>query len=109
MANTYKILGQSAPNAATSTTLYTCPASTQTIVSVITATNRSATGTSIRVSIDPDAAGDSNPDYIAFDLPIAGNQTIELGRGVVCDASDLIRVYNTLATVSFSAFGVEIT
>jgi hypothetical protein len=31
MATTYKVLGQSNPSATTATTLYTCPASTQTV------------------------------------------------------------------------------
>ena len=109
MANAYKILGQSAPAAATGTTLYTCPGATQTVVSVITVCNRSAIGTTFRVSIDPAAAGDSNADYIAYDVPIGGNETLELGRGVVLNATDLLRVYNTLATLTFNAFGVEIT
>lgn len=109
MPNSYKILGQSAPGAAAGTTLYTCPASTQTIVSVINACNRSNVATSIRVSIDAAGGGDSNEDYLCYDLPIGPNETIELGRGVILNATGLIRVYNTLATVTFNAFGVEIT
>lgn len=109
MANTYKVLGQSNPSAATSTTVYTCPASTQTVVSAITVCNRSATPTSFRVSVDVNGAGDSNEDYIAYDVPIGGNEAIALGKGVTLDASDLIRVYATLATLTFSVFGEEIT
>lgn len=109
MASTRKVLGQSAPAAATSTTLYTCPAVTETVVSSIIACNRSATPTAIRVSVDVNGAGDSDADYIAYDLPIGANETIALGHGVTLDASDLIRVYNTLATVTFSVFGQENT
>ena len=54
-------------------------------------------------------AGDSNEDYIAYDVPIGGNEAIALGKGVTLDASDLIRVYATLATLTFSVFGEEIT
>jgi hypothetical protein len=108
MANTYKVLGQSNPTAATSTTLYTCPASTQTVVSSIIVCNRSSVATSFRVSIDVNGAGDSNEDYIAYDVPIEGNETIALGHGVTIDASDLIRCYATLATLTFSVFGQEI-
>ena len=107
--NTYKILGQSSPSAATSTTLYTCPSATQTIVSVVTVCNRSNVGTSIRVSIDAAGAGDSNEDYIAYDMPIGPNEALELGRGAVLVATSLLRVYATLATVTFNAYGVEIT
>lgn len=109
MANTYKVLGQSNPSATTSTTLYTCPSVTQTVVSVITVANRSATPTTFRVSIDVNAGGDSNEDYIAYDVPIGGNQALELGKGLTLDAADLIRVYAGAATLSFGVFGQEIT
>ncbi len=109
MANAWKVLGQSAPSAATSTTLYTVPGATQVVISSITVCNRSNVGTSFRVSIDVNGAGDSNEDYIAYDVPIAGNETIAIGQGVTLDASDLIRVYATLATLTFGAFGQEIT
>jgi len=109
MANAWKVLGQSNPSATTSTTLYTCPSSTQTIVSSIIVCNRSATGTSFRVSVDVNGGGDSNEDYIAYDVPIAGNETLALGHGITVDASDLIRVYATLATLTFSVFGQEIS
>lgn len=106
--NTYKVLGQSAPGATTATTLYTCPASTQTVVSVIVVCNRS-TATTFRVGIDVDGAGDGNSDYLAYDTPIGANETIELGKGVTLDASDLIRVYAGSANLTFSVFGQEIT
>lgn len=109
MANAWKVLGQSNPSAATSTTLYTCPASTQTVVSTIIVCNRSTTPTSFRVSVDVNGAGDSNEDYIAYDVPIEANESIALAHGITLDASDLIRVYATLATLTFSAFGQEIT
>lgn len=108
MANTYKVLGQSAPAATTATTLYTCPSSTQTVVSVIVVCNRS-TATTFRVGVDVDAAGDGNSDYLAYDMPIGANETVELGKGVTLDASDLIRVYAGSANLTFSVFGQEIT
>lgn len=109
MANAWKVLGQSNPSATTSTTVYTCPSATQTVVSSIVVCNRSATATSFRVSIDVNGAGDSNEDYIAYDVAIGGNEVIALGHGVTLDASDLIRVYATLATLTFSVFGQEIS
>ena len=107
MAVAYKVLGQSAPGAATSTTLYTCPASTQTVLSNVIVCNRSPVPTSFRLGVDVNGAGDDNADYIAFDVPIEGNETISLAHGVTMDASDLLRCYATLATLTFSAFGQE--
>ena len=109
MPNAWKVLGQSAPSAATSTTLYTCPGSTQTVVSSIVVCNRSAVPTSFRLGVDVNGAGDSNEDYLAYDCPIGANETIALAHGVTLDASDLIRCYATLATLTFSAFGQEIS
>lgn len=109
MANTYKVLGQSNPSAATSTTLYTCPSATQTIVSKVTVCNRSSTPTTFRLGIDVNAGGDSNEDYLFYDFPIAGNESIDVMHGCTLDASDLIRCYATLATLSFSVFGEEIS
>lgn len=109
MASTRKVLGQSAPSAATMTTLYTVPSSTETVLSCVIVCNRSAVATTFRLSVDVNAAGDSDADYIAYDIPIQGNETIALAHGVTLDASDLLRCYATLATLTFSAFGQENT
>lgn len=109
MTNAWKVLGQSSPGAASMTTLYTCGGGTQTIVSCVIVCNRSATPTSFRLSVDVNGGGDSNEDYIAYDVPIQGNETIALGHGITLDASDLIRCYATLATLTFSVYGQEIT
>lgn len=109
MANAWKVLGQSNPSAATSTTLYTCPSATQTVVSTIIVCNRSSTGTTFRVSVDVNGGGDTDEDYIAYDVAISGNETLALGQGITLDASDLIRVRATLATLTFSVYGQEIS
>lgn len=104
-----KVLGQVKPAATTLTDLYTVPASKQAWVSAIVATNESATPTSIRVSVAPAGAADATSQYLAYDLPIAGNQEIVVAQGVGLATTDKIRVYNTLATVNFTATGGEIT
>lgn len=110
MADTFKILGQSNPAAATATTLYTVPGATSTVLSSVIVTNRSATGTSFRISFTPTGGtDDQNQQFIAYDLQIKGNQTIEFTVGVTLEATAKIRVYATLATLTFTAFGVEVT
>lgn len=109
MAYTQKVLGQSAPAAATSTTLYTCPNPCQTVISSIIVCNRSSVPTTFRLSVDVNGAGDSDADYLAYDVPIQGNEVIALAHGVTLDSTDLIRCYATLATLTFSAFGQEKT
>lgn len=109
MADTYKVLAQSNPSATTLTDVYTCPGATQTIVSTVTIANRSATGTSFRISVAINGAADANQQYIAYDVAIGGNEAIALTLGITVDAADVIRVYATLATLSFNIFGVEKT
>lgn len=106
MAENYEKLGESAPGAATATTLYTVPSSTDVVVSVITVCNRSAVATSYRVGIDVGGSGDSDSQWSYYDTPIEGNETHEIMRGVTLTATDLIRIYATLATLSFNAYGV---
>jgi hypothetical protein len=105
----YKVLGQLNPGATTATTLYTCPntAGNYAVVSTVTVCNRSSTPTSFRLWIAINAAGDDNVQYVAYDLPIAGNEHVGFTEGYTLGPNDLIRVYATLATLSFSAFGEE--
>lgn len=109
MAQIYKILGQSNPNAATLTDSYTVPASTSAVVSTITVANRSATATAFRISVAPAGAGDSVEQYLYYDIAIDGNDTFATTIGISLETTDVIRVYATLATLSFNITGVEIT
>lgn len=109
MAVAYKVLGQVATAAATATTLYTCPASTQTVISTITVANTSATASKFRIAIRPNAATLATAHYIAYDVGLAGNDAIALTLGLTVDAADVVTVYASTATVVFNAYGSEIT
>lgn len=109
MASAYSVLGQSAPGAASLTSLYTVPASTQAIISTIVAANRSATPTDIRIAVRPAGAAIADQHYIAHTVAIGANETLTFTLGITMEATDVLSVYNTLATVSFNAFGVELT
>ena len=109
MTVAYKVLGQSAPSAASSTTVYTCPSSTQTVLSFVSVCNRSSVATTYRLGIDVNGAGDDNPDYLHYDTAIEGLETQYVMHGATLDAADLIRCYATLATLTFCVCGQEIT
>ena len=109
MAETYKVLGQVNPSATTLTTGYTVPAATSAVVSTVSVANRSATPTAFRLSVAVAGAADNNIQYLAYDVPIAGNETQTLTLGVTLATTDIVRVYATVATLSFNIFGVEIT
>jgi hypothetical protein len=106
---TYKVIAQSSPAAATLTTLYTVPAATQVVLSTIIVANRSATRTKFRIAVSPAGAAVANEHYIAYDVDIEGNDMQEITLGVTLTATDVVRVYATLATLSFNAFGIQIT
>ena len=109
MATTsYKILGQSAPSATTSTDLYTVPASTETIVSSLVVCNRSTSSATYRISVASDGAALANAQYLVYDATINGSETVALTLGITVNATDKIRVYASTANLSFAAFGSEI-
>ncbi len=107
MATVQKVLGQSKPSATTLTAAYTVPALTQATVSTITVANQSATATSFRISIAVSGAADTPAQYLYYDVPISGNDTFATTIGLTLGAGDIVRVYNTLATLSFNIFGIE--
>jgi hypothetical protein len=107
MATTYKVLAQSKPSATTLTAAYTVPALTTATVSTITVANQSATATSFRVSVAVNGAADTAAQYLYYDIAIPGNNTFATTIGITLGAGDVVRVYNTLATLSFNIFGVE--
>jgi hypothetical protein len=109
MANTLKVLGQSAPGAASLTTLYTVPGATSTVCSSIVVCNRSATATSFRIAVRPAGAAISNEMYLYYDVVIAGNDTFVATIGLSLATTDVVSVYATLATLSFNLLGQENT
>jgi hypothetical protein len=109
MATTYKVLGQSNPSATTATTLYTVPSATKAVVSTITVCNQAASAATFRVAVRPDAESLAAKHYVAYDSTVAANDTTALTLGITLDAADVITVYSSTATVSFNAFGSEIS
>jgi len=108
MATTYKVLGQSNPAATTATTLYTVPASTSTVVSTLVICNQAASAATYRISVRPAGGAQTTAMYLAYDVAVAANDSTALTLGVTLATTDIITVYASSATVSFTAFGSEI-
>ena len=109
MPTTYKVLGQSNPSATTATTLYTVPASTQAIVSTITVCNQAATAATYRIAVRINGATLAASQYVAYDVSLPGNASDTLTLGITLGAADVITVYASTATMSFAAFGSELS
>lgn len=108
MATSYKVLGQSNPSATTATTLYTVPASTSTVVSTIVVSNQATSSATYRISVRPAGAAQTNAMYVAYDVTVAASDSTALTLGITMGATDVLTVYGSSATLSFTAFGSEI-
>ena len=105
----YKVLGQLAAAATTEEGLYAVPASSSAVVSTIVIANRGTTTATYRIAVKPTAATTlANTHYIAYDVPIAANDSTALTLGVTLAATNAIRTYASNANLTFSAFGTEL-
>ena len=108
MATTYKVLGQAKPTAATLTSLYTVPASTQTVVSTLTVSSLTNDLTTIRIAVQPAGAAIENKNYLVYNNTIPGYSTAQFTIGITLGATDVVSVYDTAGTCAFNLFGSEI-
>lgn len=109
MANTYKVLGQINPTANTLTTVYTVPAATQTVISTVTVCNQSSANASYSLSIGRAGAADAVTQYIVRGATVPASDSIILTLGLTLGNTDVLRANTSNASVSFNAFGSEIT
>lgn len=109
MATTYKVLAQSNPSATTATSLYTVPSATSTVVSTITVCNQASSAGSYRIAVRPAAESLAAKHYIAYDVPIAANDTVALTLGITLATTDVVTVYASSTSLSFNAYGSEIS
>jgi hypothetical protein len=100
------ILGQSAPAAATNTSVYTVPGSgTSRAVFNVSMVNTSGAPVAVRLAV----AGTGTPgiaEYIEYDTILPGNGVLERG-GLVAQTGENVVAYVSAATVSVSVYGYE--
>jgi hypothetical protein len=70
--------------------------------------NRAATAGSFRLAVRPNGATIANQHYIAYDVPIAANDSTTLTLGITVDAADIITFRASSADMSINVFGTEI-
>ena len=109
MPNVYKVLAQSNPSATTATTLYTVPSATSSVLSTVTVCNQAASAASFRIAVRPAGATLAAVHYVAYDVALAANDTTALTLGLTLAATDVVTVYASSATLSFHAYGSEIS
>ena len=99
------ILAQLAPSAATETLLYDCPRQTLADIDSVMICNRGASADTVRLSVSKAGIATANAHYLYYDLPIDAHDTHLAAVGLVARAGDIIRVYSTLGTCSFTLLG----
>lgn len=102
----YKVLGQLA-STTSPVALYTCPASTETVISTITIANREAAVNTYRIILRPDNETLADKHYLAYDVSIPANDTVALTLGITMNANDVLYISGSDTNLSFSAFGSE--
>ena len=114
MATAYKILGQvdtATLGATTEGTLYTSTG-VETIVSSLVITNQAASSATYRIAVQPSADAASSATakhWIVYGATVAASDSVILTVGLTLAAGDRIRVYGSTATMSFSAYGSQIS
>jgi len=108
MPTTYKVLGQSNPSATTATTLYTVPAATQAVISTLVVCNQASTAATFRLAVRVGGAALAASQYLAYDVTVGAADSTALTLGITLAATDIVTIYASSATLSFTAFGSEI-
>lgn len=108
MPNAYKVLGQLA-STTSAVALYTCPASTEAVISTIVVANRDSTSKTFTIILRPNDDGLADKHYLAKDITVGASDTTALTLGITMDATDKLYVSGSDTYLSFTAFGSEIT
>ena len=109
MATSYKTLGQLDLTSSTLTTLYTCPSATDTVISTVVIANRASSADTFRLALRTEGDAISDKHYLAYDVPVAANDSTTLTLGITMDAADVLTAYCSSADMSINVFGTEIS
>lgn len=110
MATSYTVLGQQDLTTTNLTDIYTVGSGKEAVISTIIIANRESSADSFRIAIRTGGDPISNEHYIAYDVPIAANDSTTLTLGITVEATDVVSVKATTADyLSVNIFGAEVT
>lgn len=108
MAKNYSVVGQAAPAAATSTSIFTVPTGKYCVLSTISIANRDPElHLAYRIAVVPSGQTLAAKHYLAYDTILSGRSTDKLTWGITIGAGDQVYVQSSTANASFSLFGVQ--
>jgi len=99
-------LGVADLSAGADTSVYTCPASTFSVVSV-SVCNRAGTSVNVRIAVAASGTP-ADSEYIEYDSEILANGVLER-TGIVMDAGKVLIVRASAGSVSAVVMGIETT
>ena len=109
MAQTYEILGQLAPSANTLTNVFVTGASSSAIVGTITLHNFSDANASYSLVVRPINESLANKHFIIRGGVLPAREMISITGAVTMNANAILAANTSGGSVSFNAYGVEIT
>jgi len=113
MPNTYKILGQVNPTANTQSNVYVVPAATEAVINSLTIANQGTSNVSYSMIVMPSsefADPASNGKYFLIrGSSMPGGDTATLTLSLTLPAGAVLAANTNSGSLSFSAFGVEIS
>ena len=108
----YKILGQIQTTANALTTIYTVPASTNTVVTTITICNQSANTVSVNVAANVSGSAVTTRNFIVSGYSLGAAETLVLEPRISLNVGSILSANitgaNASSNISINAFGVEI-
>lgn len=109
MAQTYEILGQLSPTANTLTNVFVTGASSSAIVGTITLHNFSDANASYSLVVRPINETLANKHFIIRGGILPAREMISITGAVTMNANAILAANTNGGSVSFNAYGVEIT
>ena len=111
MTISYKILAQSAAAGSGSTsTLYTVPAATQTVISTLSICNPNSSNVTCNVYVVPNGGSITNASPLIGNAFVQNYDTLLLTLGVsLGTAGDTLQISANTADVAFNLFGSEVS
>lgn len=105
MAVAVNILAHLAPGPAVETLLYSPPKDNKALLAELVVCNRSPAPGRFRVSVSLLGVATATKDFLYYDCPIAGNDTVAAELDLTLNAFDAFRIYDTNGTLTFTLFG----